>query len=223
MVTFDCFGTLIDWKLGQRRVLQALPSLRQHQDRIEEILELREAIEMKMEAGAWMPYAKILALSVAEAVRNSCAVELSERERGAFATGQLGWPAYAESPAELKRLSAHLPLGLLSNCDDAVLRLCARRHLDAPVRSYISAESVRSYKPAPTHWHALLNETGFEAHQVLHVSFTRAYDLEPAARLGFRLGFLRRYQMPTPADIEFAFVAESLQDLVDQVLAEQAD
>ncbi|MBL7008848.1 MAG: hypothetical protein ISR76_07600 [Planctomycetes bacterium] len=219
-VTFDCFGTLIDWRAGQLRVLEQLPSLRGQEDLLDEVLAARGPFERQLEAGSWRRYEEILAESVGMACRRVCGVELTGTEKRAFAAGQLGWPAFADTVAGLEALAARLPIGLLSNCDDLTLRLCAHKHLRAPVALFVSAEQVRSYKPASKHWGAALAALGLEPAEILHVSFATEYDLVPAAALGFPLGFLRRYGAAEPRDLEFAYRADDRPGLVAAVLAD---
>lgn len=218
-VTFDCFGTLIDWKRGMTRVLEQLPSLRDHHERLPEVLEARGTAEIRLEAGEFQPYARILSESIGEACRSALGVELTDAERRAFAYGQLGWPAFPDTPPALARLAQEIPVGLLSNCDAQTLAVCATKHLGAPIAFFVSAEAVRSYKPAPAHWQKALEITSAQPSEILHVSFTREYDLDPARQLGFPLGFVARYGTPRPDDIETAFDAEDLEDLVGQILA----
>lgn len=217
-VTFDCFGTLIDWLHGQRRVLAAFPTLRQHEDALDRILKRREQLEMEIQAQPWQSYAQVLSQSIAQAVTEETGLNLSDRECQAFASGQLGWPPHADVSPALRRLAAVVPIGLLSNCDEALLRLCARRHLTAPVKWLVSAEAVQAYKPAHAHWLHFLAISELPPARVLHVSFTPAYDLEPAAELGFAIGFLRRYGMTVPQHPAPDLVANSLDELVDRVL-----
>ncbi|TAH36392.1 MAG: hypothetical protein EYC70_11370 [Planctomycetota bacterium] len=213
-VTFDCFGTLIDWKLGQTRILEQFPSLRGRQDSIPDILAVREPVEMRLEAGAWRSYASILSDSIAEAVRQVLHLELTPAEQRAFAAGQLGWPAFPDTAEALRTLARHVPVGLLSNCDAQTLRLCAHKHLGAPISLFVSAEEVQSYKPAPSHWGAALAALHCKPSEILHCSFTRAYDLDPAHALGFALGFIGRYRTPKPADLPFAAEGRDLAALV---------
>lgn len=214
-VTFDCFGTLIDWRRGQERVLRQLPSLRGCEDRLDALADAREQAEQELQAGPWLPYAEILARSLATACQRLLDVEPTARECTAFATGQLGWPAWPDAPAALQALCAEVPVGLLSNCDDDVLRASVRKHLGAPVQHYVSATTVRAYKPAPDHWRHFLELTGMQPGEVLHVSFTRRYDLDPAHELGFALGFLGRDDAQPPDDLPLAAVAGTLPELLD--------
>lgn len=219
-VTFDCFGTLIDWRHGQERVLRQLPSLREHAHALPALMDARELAEQRMQRGPWLPYAEILARSLQEACDEALQIELPGREADAFAAGQLGWPAFPDTAEALGRLTRKLPIGLLSNCDEEVLALCARKHLGVPIPWLISAERARSYKPAARHWELFLEESGLTPAQVLHVSFTRDHDLDPAAALGFPLGFIARRGAPAPEGLPLAVHAKDLADLVDQVLAE---
>lgn len=218
-LSFDCFGTLIDWRFGQQRILRQLPRLAPFQDSIQEIAVRREALERELERGPWISYAKILELSVQQAVQQCVGIELSEREASAFAAGQLGWPAFSDSAAGLTRLAEKFPIALLSNCDEELLRLAAAKHLGVPVEWFVSAESVRSYKPAPAHWHRFLEESQLQPAQILHVSFAREYDLDVAASLGFRLGFVGRYGIEAPDDLHLDFQAQSMTELAEQILA----
>jgi len=171
-----------------------------------------------MEAGEYRSYASILADSIGEACREALGVELTPSEQRAFAVGQLGWPAFPDTPKALARLAGEVPVGLLSNCDAQTLRICARKHLGAPIAFFVSAEEVRSYKPAAHHWLRALEITGAQPAEILHVSFTPAYDLHPARALGFPLGFIARYDTPKPADVPIVYEAPDLPGLVDRIL-----
>ena len=217
-LSFDCFGTLIDWRFGQERVLRQLPSLRECGDRLQEIAVRREEVEQRLEAEPWMPYHEVLARSVAEACQSVAGVEMSPREAAAFAAGQLGWPAFPDSPGALARIAARYPIALLSNCDAEVLELAARKHLGAPIEWFVSAESVRSYKPAPAHWEQLLERSGLRPEEILHVSFARAYDLDQAASMGFSLGFVGRYGLQAPEDLNIRWAADDLAGLAELAL-----
>lgn len=218
-VSFDCFGTLIDWKRGQRRVLEQLPSLLSHHARLDEVLQAREAEEQRIQRGPWRSYEEILASSLTEACRSTLGVELSARESSAFAAGQLGWPAFEDTVAGLTQIATTLPIALLSNCDQELLELCARKHLAGLPSLLISAEQVQSYKPAPAHWNALTETTGLAPAEVLHVSFARDYDLDRAHEMGFSLGFVGRYQIPAPSDLPLQVQAPDLKSFADALVS----
>jgi len=218
-LTFDCFGTLIDWRGGQLRVLQQLPTTRPFRDRLHQLMAAREAAEQKIQTGPYLSYESILARSLTIAVEQCFSVELPAGEARAFAAGQLGWPAHSDTVPALARLAAAFPVSLLSNCDHELLELCARKHLGVPVQHLISAESVQSYKPQPNHWLRFLEVSGLSAEQVLHVSFTADYDFATARELGFQLGFVGRYQLDEPSGYDFYASAPTLEAFASEVLA----
>ncbi|HEX9793280.1 MAG TPA: HAD family hydrolase [Planctomycetota bacterium] len=218
-VTFDCFGTLVDWKLGQERVLEQFPSLRGQESSIGALIEARGVAERELESGPWMPYQEVLAESIGLACERVLEVELTPAEKRAFAAGQLGWPTFPDSQPALARLAAAVPIGLLSNCDAQTLRLAAHKHFrGVPVALFVSSEEVRSYKPAHSHWGAALAALGMPAERVLHVSFTREYDLDSAHQLGFSLGFVARYKTAQPVDLPIAVAAADVAGLVQKIL-----
>ncbi len=218
-ITFDCFGTLIDWRSGQRRVLEQFPSLRAQSEKIDDIISARGAIEIELQQQAWRNYESILRDSIEQAVTVVCGEALTPTEARAFAASQIGWPLFPDTLSALKRLSQNYPLGLLSNCDEQSLKLCAHKHFSGvAIRLMICSESLRSYKPNHAHWGALLGELECDPHQVLHVSFSPEYDLHPAAELGFSLAFIDREGCGVPANIDCQFVADDLQGLSEQLL-----
>lgn len=216
-VTFDCFGTLIDWKGGQWKALSQLPALQPHLDQLSAVIEARGPIEIELESGPWLPYREILCRSIQRACLQVCGIKLSRTEGVAFADSQPMWQPFADTVPALQRLAEYTTVGLLSNCDHDVLLQTARQQLQTDVQLFVSAERVQSYKPAPGHWLRALEQLNCKSSEVLHVSFTPHYDLKPAHRLGFPLGFLRRYQTPTPTDLPIAHQAEDLQALVEDL------
>ena len=221
-ITFDCFGTLLDWRKGQKRVLQQFPTLRAHGDLLEQIISTRGQLEMELEAAPWQPYQDILEESITRAVAIVCNEILTPTEARSFADGQLGWPAYADSRPALLRLADQYPLGLLSNCDEQTLKLCAFKHLkDVPIALFASSESLRSYKPHRAHWGAALAEFGCDPHEILHVSFSPEYDLAPASELGFSLCFIAREAEHPPSDLHIHMQAADIAALADQLPANQ--
>ena len=220
-VTFDCYGTLIDWHRGQSDALRELSALQGHLDHIPQLIEARGPIEIELEAGPWMPYVEILCQSIQRACAETCGVELPREQGLQFAHSQPHWPPFADTVAALQQLAGMTKVGLLSNCDHSILLQTAEQQLKTDVHLFVSAEHVQRYKPAPAHWHRALEKLGCTAAEVLHVSFTPHYDLTPAHELGFPLGFLERYQTPMPTHLPIAHHAKDLQALVEnlQVLA----
>ena len=213
-ISFDCFGTLIDWRAGQRRVLEQFPSLRSHSDFLDQLIDARGSVERELQQKEWQPYETILEESIAQAVQEICGETLTPTEQRAFAASQVGWPAHADTRHSLQQLADCVPICLLSNCDAQTLRLCAWKHFpETSIRLFVSSEDVRAYKPSSQHWDTLLSELKLEPHEVLHVSFSPEYDLIPASQLGFQLAWIQRDGPPNLDGVHVAFKAKNLQDL----------
>ena len=218
-VSFDCFGTLVDWQSGQSLSLQTMPSLRGSLPSIRDLIAARETEEIELQKEGWRSYHEILQRSLHKACSKVLDVQLTDRELEFFADSQPNWPAFPDSDAALKRLSEHVPVALLSNCDDAILKLTASRQFPStPISHFISAELVQSYKPHHGHWGALLAEMACEPEEVLHVSFADHYDLKPAQELGFSLGFVGRYGIQKVDHRHVACEADSMEEFASRLL-----
>ncbi|MHC4838100.1 MAG: HAD-IA family hydrolase [Planctomycetota bacterium] len=219
-LTFDCFGTLMDWRRGQREALEALPESAPLLAGGAEAFHLLDArrmeAEQELQAGEYRSYAEVLGESLSRA-GEACGIHYGAASLHRFADAMGTWPAFPDSAEALGRLAGRVQVGLLSNCDDAVLRRVAEDQLACPEAVRISAEAVRSYKPQAPHWEAFLRRSGLRPEQVLHVSAYAFYDLAPAARLGFATAFIRRDDETLPAGMKVTHQAEDVLDLVRQL------
>ncbi len=215
-ITFDCFGTLVDWRRGTREALTALPALAPWIPELDAVISAREEAEQEIQRGRFLPYREVLIRSLTEGCRRlGFHLPLAQAER--FADSQGDWPVFADTPAALQRLARVAPLGLLSNCDAAPLAACAAHHLRAPIALMVDAGRAGSYKPAPGHWRVALEELRVPPERVLHVSAYGFYDLIPAHALGFALAFVARDAERAPAGLPLDFAARDLADLADQL------
>lgn len=189
-LTFDCYGTLIDWERG---LLDALaPVLRRHgwicaDDRL---LALFAAAEKKAEAGPYLPYREVLS-QVIETIARSLGFALGAGEREHLARTLPDWPPFPDTVEALRRLAARYRLAIVSNVDDDLFAGTSR-HLGVPFAAVTTAQQVRSYKPAPEHFHRSLEKLGLPIDRVLHVAQSRFHDIAPARALGFATVWVNR-------------------------------
>jgi 2-haloalkanoic acid dehalogenase type II len=217
-LTFDCFGTLIDWRKGQKLALAQLPSLAEVAIDFEAIDAARLRVEVRMQSSSWRCYADILSESVQEAVQEVHGVFLPRAECKQFAASQASWPAFADSATALSALSAPYRIGLLSNCDSAALETTATEILGLRNPLLVSSEKVQGYKPGRRHWEAAVHAVHCQAEEVLHVSAYKSYDLLPAHELGLKVAWVQRDNEPQPEGIPLAYVATDMIDLAKQLL-----
>jgi 2-haloacid dehalogenase len=195
ILTFDCYGTLIDWERG---ILAALrPILEQHgvARTDDELLELFGELESAAEAGSYRSYYDVLALVV-----GGCGARLgftpTEAERAAFAGSVGDWPAFPDTVAALETLGRRYELAILSNVDDALFAESAKR-LRADFAAVITAQQVGSYKPNPRNFERLIAQLDRPREQILHVAQSLFHDIAPARAAGLTTVWVnRRHDRP---------------------------
>jgi 2-haloacid dehalogenase len=189
-LTFDCYGTLIDWEAGivaALRPLLADHGVSQPSDRI---LELYGELEAEAEAGPFMRYHDVLG-AVVDGFGRYFGFEPSDAERETFARSVPEWPAFEDSQEALGRLSKHFELAILSNVDDELFAGSARR-LGAAFTHVITAEQVGSYKPNPRNFEVAIERVGRPREQILHVAQSLFHDIAPAREAGLATVWVNR-------------------------------
>ena len=182
VITFDCYGTLIDWEGG---IAGAFLAAGIHRDR-EEVLRAYEEIEPEVEHEQYRLYADVLTET---AVRVGS--RLGWKTDGSFLPASLpDWKPFPDTNAALERLvSAGYRLGILSNVDD-VLIAATRRHFTVDFDLIITAQQVRSYKPAAAHFLAAPEAIGNA--RWLHAAQSNFHDIVPANALGIPTAWVNR-------------------------------
>lgn len=183
LVTFDCFGTLVDWR-------QALPALGVDVARMPQFLRESERRQRPdRRDAAFVPYRRLLE-DVGAALRPD--VDPIEVARWARRFGEL--PFFDDVVAAIGLLSSVVHVGVVSNCD-AVHQLDVSRRLGVPWDVCVVAEELEAYKPTDRAWDravALVTARGYDPGRWLHVSAWDDYDLAPATARGIRTAFIAR-------------------------------
>lgn len=188
-VTFDCYGTLIDWERGITDAL--LPSLPVATDRLA-LAEWYIAMEAQFEAEGFHLYKDVLD-RVGRRVLRSLDAPIPDDTPSPLPSSLADWRPFPEVPAALRALVAQgRYLAILSNVDRDLLELSIGRLGIRPDLA-ITAEDCRSYKPAPGHWRRFLERSGATAERTVHVGASQYHDMRPAAALGFRTVFIDRH------------------------------
>ena len=189
-LTFDCYGTLIDWERGILAALQ--PMLESHGVNAAPatILQLYVRHEARLEAQEWRSYGEILN-EVGSAVAQELGIALSTGERDRLPSSVGKWMPFPDTVPALRRLKQRFRLVILSNVDDALFAETAK-HLEVAFDAIITAEQVGSYKPNEAHFREALRRLNAPATQILHVAQSLYHDHVPARRLGFRTVWIKR-------------------------------
>ena len=151
-LTFDCYGTLIDWETGILARLRGALAGHGGEPTDDELLERYGRTEAAAESGPYLRYREVLKRSLRE-VCDGYGVEATEATVAAFGASVPDWPAFPDSAAALLRLKARFRLGVITNCDDDLFAGSNSR-LRVEFDWIVTAQSVGSYKPNPRNFTA---------------------------------------------------------------------
>jgi 2-haloacid dehalogenase len=189
-LSFDCYGTLIDWETG---ILdQALPLLARAGAKADAVDVLRAYArhESAVEAGAFKAYRTVLAETMRR-IGADFGVTLADADCASFAQGLGDWPPFADTVATLARLASRFRLVILSNVDDDLFAITARK-LKVDFAAVITAQQVGSYKPAMGHFDAARERLGLGPSNWIHVAQSLYHDHVPAKSIGLRTVWVDR-------------------------------
>jgi 2-haloalkanoic acid dehalogenase type II len=189
VITFDCYGTLIDWERGIADAFEAAAA----EDGVTidraAVLAAYADNEHRVESESYLPYREVLRrTAVRVAARLGWNLDL---ERAAFLPDSLpSWMPFPDTNTALERLTgAGIRLGILSNIDDELLA-ATRRHFTVPFEIVVTAQQVHSYKPDPGHFVTARARIG--ATPWLHAAESNFHDIVPANRLRIPNAWINR-------------------------------
>lgn len=189
-LTFDCYGTLIDWETGILRAFEGLVGADIARARRNEVIRAYARHERMIEARPYLKYREVLA-EVSRRVAGEFGVPIARGDEGVLADSIKDWPAFDETPAALRALKSRFRLAVLSNIDDGLFAGSLPR-LGVALDEVVTAEQVRSYKPGRAHFDEVLRRLALEPSQVLHVAESRYHDVAPARAMGFATVWVNR-------------------------------
>jgi len=178
-LTFDCYGTLIDWRGGLLAAVRACPAVAGRTLDGPRFLTDREAAENVIEAGAYRSYREVVASSVAVAVAHQD-ITLSAEEAASVGASVGRWPPFPDTAAALVALGRGRRLAIISNVERRDIERSVEQ-LGVSFDAIVTAEEVRSYKPAHAHFDEVLLRLDLPREQVLHVAQSLYHDILPAA------------------------------------------
>ena len=189
-LTFDCYGTLIDWERGILSAVQTWLTRSETAVSPEIILRSYVRHEARLEGQAWRPYCDVLR-GVMRGIAKDLGVPLKIADEDTLVDSLPAWPPFPDTVAALQCLSTRFKLVILSNIDDALFRE-THKHLKVQFTDIITAEQVKSYKPAPAHFVEALRRLNAPAQNILHVAQSLYHDHVPAHQIGFRTAWIKR-------------------------------
>jgi 2-haloalkanoic acid dehalogenase type II len=190
VITFDCYGTLIDWETGIRNAFQeALEKTGNARDLAEGGGRFYAEEEPRIESeNSRASYRQILSKTVL-AVARRIGWALNESDSGFLADDLPSWKPFKDTNPALERLAKKHTLGILSNVDNDLLA-GTLKHLRARFDILVTAENVGSYKPSPGHFQEAWRLVGKRTW--LHVAGSKFHDVDPAVKLGIKAAWINR-------------------------------
>jgi 2-haloacid dehalogenase len=194
VLTFDCYGTLIDWETGLLAALrEALPGSVDVGD--DALLETYARHEAEAERPPYRSYRAVLAAGV-RGVADDLRLDVGDDAVARFAESVLEWPAFPDSAEALGRLHERFRLGVITNCD-ADLFAASSERLGTDFDWVITADAARAYKPALTGFELAFTTIPVSRERILHVAQSLFHDHVPAKQLGLTTVWIdRRHDRP---------------------------
>ena len=188
IITFDCYGTLIDWETGIVDAFQSEAGRDGVTLEPAEILEQYSCEERSVEAGSHRSYREVLTLT-ALGVAQTLGWPLDLQRAGFLPNSVPSWKPFPDTNPSLARLATHFSLGILSNVDDDLLARTIQ-HFGATFEILVTAQQVRSYKPGHAHFIEARRQAG--QRKILHVAQSHFHDVVPAVALGIPVVWVNR-------------------------------
>ena len=189
-LSFDCYGTLIDWEKGILAALHSILEAYRISAEDNALLELFAKAESEIEAGPYRSYCDVLKAVLSE-IGGALRFEPSRHELKHFSLSVRDWPAFPDTVSALCALSTKFRLIILSNIDDDLFQF-SERALKVTFDHVFTAQKIGSYKPAMRNFEYLIQNAGVPAHKILHVAQSLFHDIMPARKAGLSTVWVNR-------------------------------
>lgn len=190
-LTFDCYGTLIDWEAGIAGALQSV--MRAHGRRVSdaELMELYAEVEREGKSGEYRRYREVLRATV-RGICTRLRIAPSRSEVECLADSLGDWQPFDDTVDALERLKTRYRLCIVSNVDDDLFAGTART-LGVDFDYIVTAEQVGSYKPSHNNFAMAIERMGIPKERVLHVAESVKLDIEAAKSFGMDAVWVNRH------------------------------
>lgn len=190
VLSFDCYGTLIDWENGILATLRPVLSAHRIDLSDDRILELYAEMESRAEEDAYLRYRQVLR-QVMRQLGDRLGFAPSASELDALADSLRNWKPFPDTVEALKTLKKRFRLAIISNIDDDLFA-CSAEHLKVEFDWIITAEQTESYKPSLHNFQLAIERIGVAPEKILHIAQSIYHDIIPAKRMGLTAVWVNR-------------------------------
>lgn len=195
-VTFDVYGTLIDWESGIAGAFQREAKRDGFEIDRQQVIDLFHEVSADIQGGSYELYAEVLR-QAAVRIAKEIGWSLEPSRSGFLPDSVPRWVPFKETNTQLKKFLSKYKTGLISNIDDKLLGM-TRRHVPADVDLVVTAQQVRSYKPDPAHFNEFARRIGGKKGWV-HIASGPLSDIAPATALKVPTIWVNRTKAELPA------------------------
>jgi 2-haloacid dehalogenase/putative hydrolase of the HAD superfamily len=195
-VTFDVYGTLIDWESGVADAFEREARRDGFTIDRQQVVDLFLEATQEIQGGSYELYAEVLRQAAVK-IAKEIGWPLEPSRSGFLPDSVARWGVFKETNPQLKKILAKYQTALISNIDDKLLGQ-TRRHIPADVDLVVTAQQVRSYKPDPAHFNEFARRIGGKKGWV-HVAAGLYTDIEPAMKLKIPTIWVNRRKEEVPA------------------------
>lgn len=190
ILSFDCYGTLIDWETGILNALKPIALKNKLNLTDEQILNTYAMLETDIESGPYQTYRNVLR-QVMIHFADHFDFMLEEAETETLANSVKDWPPFTDTVEALHRLKKKYKLAILSNVDDDLFAFSGK-HLKVEFDFIFTAQQIGSYKPSEQNFQHLIDNIDLSADQLLHVAQSIFHDVVPARKKGLATVWVNR-------------------------------
>ena len=213
VITFDCYGTLIDWDTGIQKILACILQEKGVSVIVPEFHRRWESIQFEMIQEAYRPYKEILPLSLAETLQ-VFRLPYHRKDGERFVSSMSTWGPFPDVSSALQRIKKQYRIVIISNTDNDVLRESIQR-IGVPFHGTVTAEDAKVYKPSPQIFQYALKVLEVSPQEILHAAFGFKYDIAPAQEVGMRTVWINRGGENQPGPVTPDYTRRDLADLAD--------
>jgi 2-haloacid dehalogenase len=190
ILTFDCYGTLINWEDGILRCLHRILAAHGKDTDDATILKLYGDFEARAEQGDYRPYRDVLQ-SVVQQFGDQLGFSATDQEMRSLPESLPSWKPWPDTVSALSELRKRFRLAIVSNVDDDLFA-ATQPQLGVEFNQIITAQQAQAYKPSLKIFELALSRVGVPAHRILHVGQSLYHDVLPAQSLGLATVWVNR-------------------------------
>jgi 2-haloacid dehalogenase len=211
-ITFDCYGTLIDWESGIRQFFARRLAAHNIEGIDPRALQHKwEAIQFVSIQQQYRPYREVLRDTMRVAL-DSSQISYAEQDIDEFANAMGRWPPFPDTRQAILDLQQYLKVVLITNTDDDIIAE-TERAIGVKFDDIVTAQQAGAYKPSHEGFLLARERLGLPVSDIWHAGFGFKYDIVPATQLGYTTVWVNRQGEARPVDVKETFLVGDMRTL----------